>query len=1193
MDKQLTPEQQSVVTARPRGLLVSAAAGSGKTKVLVERLFYYVEEDGMDLDRFLIITFTEAAAAELRGKIIKHLNERLREKPDDPHLQKQTLLVYRADIKTINGFCMGILRENCHLVKADAQNRVLRPDFRVVDGQEKEAICDYAMKKALDRFYEKMQKGDERTRLFETIGMLNSHDDANFAELVRTLHEKLQAQPFVMQWIEEEKNVWSNLPDVIEKTAWCQLALDEVCRKAESWRKRFADLMSELAQDEVLNAKYIPLFQNLSQQLHDIVLARENGWDAVRKQALNCGRMPALSKKENFCVSLKEKAQKLKKDCTKEFEKLFSDYFTMSAQEALADLEAIAPALVALLDLTADYTKLYQEEKRRRGVIDFSDQEHEVLALFYDQDHNPTPLARSLAERYREVMVDEYQDTNDAQNSLFDAITNYGETLFCVGDVKQSIYRFRLANPNIFLGRYNHYPHYAQGMTKEKAKICLSRNFRSRKEVLDAVNFVFENIFSVEMGELDYGEEERLYCGAEYPPSEACDTEFHLISAEKRSDEMPWSLAEYSAELTARRIEKLFSDGFCVSSGEGERPLVQEDIAILLRYKSSFPIYQRILASHGLHCTTGEPSGNFYLTPEISVLYTFLCAIDNPRDDVALISVLRSPLFAFSPDLLAQMRAQSQKGDFYDALCASDTEEARAFLSLLTGFREQAQILGVRQLLAHIYDECNVLGVFGSMENGEERRNHLLTLLMLAEDYEKTGRHGLFPFLLQLRYYYENSDAKSDVNTTGKVGGIRLMSIHKSKGLEFPVVFLPQLESEFSSHDPDKSERVVLHPLHGIGSVFVDNERRIYYHTVADLAIRNVQKREQRAEEIRLLYVAMTRAKEKLIMIYASRSAADKMDALLKETDLPVDPGTVERAKSMGEWVLLPLLHRVEASPLRALTETEEDASVCADDSRWSVWVHREIIPRATALDLCRKEEGISQKDTDLSLLDAVYPYEAETKLPAKITATQLKGRALDEEISQNAVLPPRLRTLKVPQFVSGDVPLSGAQRGTAIHTAMQYIDFFAPADESGVAAQIGVMREKKLLSEAQADAVDCRAVSAFLNSETANRLRRGKNVEREYRFSLLYKADRIFPQASDADELMLQGVVDCFWEEDGALVVLDFKTDRVTKQECAARAQYYRPQLDAYANALAEIMGMPVKEKLLYFFETGSAEKL
>ncbi len=1195
MDANLTPQQQSVVTARPKGLLVSAAAGSGKTKVLVERLFHYVEEENADLDQFLIITFTEAAAAELRGKIIKHLNERLQEEPQNEHLQRQTLLVYRTDIKTINGFCMGVLRDNCHLVKEDAQKRVLRPDFRVVDGQEKEAICDQAMKKALSLFYEQMKDGDGRSQLFETVGTVNSHDDGNFAELIKTLHEKLQAQPFVMRWIEGEKTKWSSLPDKIEDTQWGKMALEEVCRKAEYWRSRFQSLAVEMEKDEVIQEKYLPTFQAFSDQLYEIVQAEKDGWDAVREKKPVSLRLPTLSEKSGlpFDAQLKEKAKKLKSDCADEFKKVFEDYFSMSGEEAIGDLKKIAPSMIALLDLTADYTRLYQEEKRRRGVVDFSDQEHEVLALLYDENRKPTPLALSLCKRYREVMVDEYQDTNDAQNSLFDAITNYGETLFCVGDVKQSIYRFRLANPKIFLERYNSFPHYVEGNKKDKAKICLSRNFRSRREVLDATNFVFENILSSEMGEIDYGEEERLYCGADYPANDACDTEFHLISTEKQTEDAPWSLYEYSAELVAKRIEQLMADGFTVYENKTERPLTQNDIAILLRYKSSFPIYRRVLEKHGFHCVTGEPSGNFYLTSEIVILYTFLCVIDNPRDDVSLISVLRSPLFAFSPDLLAQIRTATPKGDFYDALQASDAPEAKDFLILLLRLREKAQIFGVRRLLSEIYDTCNVLGVFGAMEGGQTRKNNLLTLLMLAEDFEKTGQHGLFPFLLQLRYYYENKDAKSDVNMVSEVGGIRMMSIHKSKGLEFPVVFLPQLESEFSKHDLDKSEKVILHPRYGIGSVFVDNERSIYYHTVADLSIRNAQKREQRAEEMRLLYVAMTRAKEKLIMLYASRTANSKIQTLAKESFLPVNPGTVERAKSMGEWVLLPLLQRMEASPLHGFAEVDVDAQSLTD-SRWSVYVHEDIVPPSKEGSTAKKEQVQAQDETpDLSLLDAVYPYEAETKIPAKVTATQLKGRILDEEISQDTVIPPQLRTLKTPQFISGEVPLLGAGRGTAMHAVMQYIDFTKPDDENGVAGQVARMLEKRLLTQEQAEAVDCRAISAFLRSETAERLRRGKNAEREYRFSILQKANTVFPQASEEDSLMLQGVVDCFWEEDGALVVLDFKTDRVKEDECAKRAEYYRLQLEAYADALGKIMEMPVKERLLYFFQTGTTEKI
>ena len=504
----LTAEQQAAVENRGRSLLVSAAAGSGKTKVLVERLFSYVESGEANLDDFLIITYTRAAAAELRGKIAKVLGEKLQENPLNAHLQRQLLRVYRADIKTVDAFCTALLRENCHLLREDARGHSLRPDFRVLDENEAQLLRERVLARTLDEFYETMRDGDGASLLADTLGA--GRDDRALGALVLELHGKLQAQPYMDRWLASQEQLWHDLPPRVEDTVYGTLPLSMVRRKALHCAALLRGAAEEMTSDAALADKYAPLFLGVAEQFALLAAAAED-WDAAAKRRVDFPRLTAVRKCGD--EALKAKMQGVWNGC-KKTAKGFDEVFSVTSAEAMEDLRAMAPAMLALLKLTADFSRAYQEEKRRRNAADFSNQEHEAIDLLLGADGQPTDLARTVSQRYREIMVDEYQDTNEVQNCIFSAISREGKNLFTVGDVKQSIYRFRLADPRIFLDHYLRYPHAADAAEGESAKLLLSKNFRSRDTVLDAANFVFRNVLSREMGELDYGEDESLHVGA-------------------------------------------------------------------------------------------------------------------------------------------------------------------------------------------------------------------------------------------------------------------------------------------------------------------------------------------------------------------------------------------------------------------------------------------------------------------------------------------------------------------------------------------------------------------------------------------------------------------------------------------------------------------------------------------------------
>ena len=1184
MGIQLTKSQQAVVEDRGGRVLVSAAAGSGKTRVLVERLFRRVlGEEQADLDDFLIITYTRAAAAELRERIAQELGRRMAEDPGDRHLQRQLLLVYQTDIKTIDSFCTALLRENVHLLDLGEQGG-LTADFRVLDEGEAELLRQRVLPRVLESFYTSMTPG--QTQLADCFGF--GRDDRGLEELVLELHSKVQSHAYPHRWLEEQRQSWASLPEDGGETEFGRALLARLARKARHWSDLLTRAGEELRSDGALEKAYGPAFASGTAQLEALAEAAETGWDAAAGRLPDFPRLSPARKCED--PALKEKMQTLWNRCKKE-SAAFCAILETTGAETGEDLRRSAPAMEALLALCVDFSAAYQQEKLRRNVTDFSDQEHYAVRLLLGEDGRPTPLAVVMSERYLEVMVDEYQDTNQVQNCIFDALARGGRSLFTVGDVKQSIYRFRLADPTIFLEQYRRYPDAAEAEEGEPRRILLSQNFRSWKEVLDAANFVFSAIMSREMGEVEYGEAERLYFGAAYlPPREDCLTEFHLLlppQDDGEAEKVPAALLE--ARMAADRIASLLSEGFPVTDEDsGElRPCRAEDIVILMRSPGPrLRHYARALTERGIPCATQE-NEDFFSAMEVAVMCSLLEILDNPRQDVPLIAVLRSPLAGFSPDRLALIRGRHPEGDFYEALAAFGEEDCEEFLTRLADLRSLARDMSVHRLIWRIYNQWNVLGVFGAMSGGGRRRENLVALYEHAKSFESAGYKGLFAFVTHLRRLLESGE--QPVTASGaSSGGVQIMSIHKSKGLEFPIVLLTDLGKRFNR--ADLQTPVLVHPRLGLGPLYIDLDRRIRYPTIAREAVSGLVSRESRSEEMRVLYVGMTRAKEKLILTASMPAAGRRMKELGALSALPVPAETVDGGRSMAEWILLPLLRRWEAAPLRDLAGQEAEDFSLTEDALWQVFLHKDTpgicLPAGT------EAGGNSAADApalpvNREALDFVYPYAAACTAPTKITATQLKGREKDREIVQETIQPYVRRDFSAPRFLSGRRPLTGAERGTATHLVMQHLPL---KEDTDVGAVVEDLAARRFLTREQAEAVDQAAVRRFLASPLASELQKADRVEREFRFSLLMPGEKYFPELDGGEEVLLQGVVDLFAVRDGGVTVVDFKTDYVTEDTLPEKIAHYRPQLEAYSAALERILELPVKHRILYFFCAGQA---
>ncbi len=1176
---QLTADQREAVYNRGGSLLVSAAAGSGKTKVLVERLFAHIQEQHCNVDDFLIITYTKAAAAELRGKIAQELSRRVAEDPSNAHLRKQMFRVYQADIKTVDAFCASLLRENVHLLRGDGQHS-LTPDFRVLDESESLLVKQRVLGRVLEEFYQDLEQDDQEASLLaQTLGA--GRDDRAMEQLVLELHSKIQSHPYPLQWLQQVRKNWEQPPESLAESDYGRLIMEETVRRAEFWAERLEKCAEDMQACEPVYFAYADRFLETAQQLRGYSTAAQDGWEAMRCIQPQFRRMGVVRGEENELW--KQRARKLLERCKEDLKKLAAP-FALSEAEYLEDLQYMAPAMLGLTRLTSAFAQAYQQEKLRRNAIDFSDQEHYAIEILTDKDGSPSELAKQVSARYHEIMVDEYQDTNEVQNCIFRAISKNEQNLFVVGDVKQSIYRFRLADPTIFLAKYLGFLPAKEAEDGQPRKVLLRKNFRSRQEVLDATNFVFRNIMSQSMGEMDYGDNEQLYFGAEYYlPRNDTDTEFHLVSIADTEDER-FDRTTAEATFIAKRIRKLLDEQYPVQGSDGVmRPIREEDIVILMRSpRARHKTFTEALVKENIACSVSE-NESLFNTMEIAVIFSLLQIIDNPRQDVPLISVLRSPLFGFSPDRLAQIRALCPDGDYYDALCRDTSNDSVTFCAVLQQLRLLAHDLSVDRLLWEVYAKLHVQAVFGAMDNGKQRKEHLMAFYAYAGQMSAAGKKSVFDFVAHLHSLMEN-DKVPVLNTQTTTAGVQIMSIHKSKGLEFPVVILADLHKKFNMEDNNRP--VLVHPQLGLGTERIDTERRIRYNTISKSALALQLSRESKAEEMRILYVAMTRAKEKLIVVDCMKHARKHVCDLIALTDLPVPSEAVAGVNSPGDWMLLPLLSTFEVGAIHQWAEMlPQKRQMCSGGWKIFMW-ENPYIAAADSLETLPEESAVLQGE--ISYLTQEYAHKAACVVPTKVTATQLKGREVDEEIRQGTAAPRLHRvSMEKPRFLREQKGLSATEKGTAMHAAMQYLDF--SADAASVKEQVDSMNQRRLLSDAQAEAVDLEKLSTFLSSPLAEKLRRAENVLREYPFALLVPA-RIYDAAVDeSEQMLLQGVVDCCCEIDGELTVIDFKTDRIRPGEEAQRAEVYRPQLEAYATALSQVLEREVKHKILYFFATNS----
>ena len=1157
-----TPSQKLAIHTRGSAVLISAGAGSGKTKVLTERLMAWLQdgEQPADLDSFLIITFTRAAAGELRGRIMEELSAALAADPGNKHLRRQSALCRRAQIGTIHSFCAALLRENSHLAG-------LSPDFKIADEDRAEAMRAAALERTLERCYETPEAIPGFLALADTVGA--GRDDSRLAELVLSLHSRMQCHARPEDWAREQVELLRRPASDAAETPWGQEILSRARVRAAYWSGEMDRCLQAIGKNEKIFFAYGESFAETADAIRELERCLALGWDRARE----CFPIPFPKLKilrSSPDPALSERVKARRGACKKAMEAL-ETLLDGDSQGLLRDMAQTEPAMSALLQLVLDFDQEYSRDKRRAGLVDYADLEHKTAQLLTGPDDEPTELAVQVSKRYTEIMVDEYQDVSQVQDAIFRAVSREGKNLFLVGDVKQSIYRFRLADPEIFTKKYRDYADASCAKPGEPRRILLQENFRSRREILEGANAVFSLCMSEELGDLDYDENAALKPGAAYESSVPVPELMLLALPAAEEDEERPDKTALEARMVAQKIRALVDSGATVTDHGQQRPMRYGDVAILLRSANTVGgVYRRALGQEGVPVSNGQ-GGGFFSSVEVSTLMSLLAVVDNPHQDIPLIAVLRSPAFGFSADALSRIRAAKMDGDYYTALCAAaETDgDCRAFLERLETLRRQAPDLSAADMVWRLIEELDLLSLCSAMSDGEQRRARLLAMVGLSERFESSGYRGLHRFVLWLRRQAEKGQEPSLGAETGSA--VQILSVHKSKGLEFPVVFLCDTDRRFNRKD--SQDTVLVHAQLGLGPKLTDLERRVEYPTLARNAIRLRLEREMLSEEMRLLYVALTRPKERLYISAVMKNPEARIEKLRAGISVLLAPEVLADAASPVDWLLSAALADGERHLRLSFHEAEESAA--AEEPAAEP-------PQADS-------EALAALRRNLSF---VYPFREAESLPSKLTATGLKGRReADEEAAE---LEPRPhRAFRMPDFARADKPATGTEKGIATHLVLQYMDFDKTESLEAIQDEIERLRDRRFLSDREAEAVDARAIQSLFASPLGQRMRQAPALHREFKFSLLCDAQSLCGTGA-GEELLLQGVVDCYLEEEDGLTVIDYKTDRLkNRAEALQRAEHYRPQIAAYAAALERICGKRVKESVLYFLSVGEAVEI
>lgn len=1189
-----TEEQRQVIALKNRNILVAAAAGSGKTAVLVERIVQKVldETDPVDIDRLLVVTFTKAAAAEMRERIGQAIERRMETDPENKYLQRQYTLVNHAQITTIDSFCLYVVRNYFQTVG-------IEPSFRIADPGELQLLKADVVKEALEAQYARPTEGF--MRLVDHYATAKS--DAQLVDFVLRLYDFSQSYPWPEEWLSSIGAAhWAETAQQLQEQGWMQELSVYLAAVMRGLKGRMA-YAKTLCEDADGPAMYLAAVQDDLAQLEGFLGCRTYEEYRRRFRELSFTKL-GVNRKYEGSVEKQEQVKALRKQMKDTLGKLAGDFFYQDTERMLDEMGKTAADIRALSELTLAFAHAYRAKKEEKKIMDFSDIEHHALRILIDEEtKEPTAAARELRRMYAEIMVDEYQDSNYVQETILRAVSTEDEgrnNIFMVGDVKQSIYRFRLARPELFTEKYKTYT----SEESDRQKIDLYKNFRSRRETLAGINRIFYAIMHEDLGNVEYDGRAALYAGkTDYPEPEQehmFRTELLLGLLDDGDGEADADgRQEQEARLVAMRIKELLAEQEVTDKETGKlRPARYRDIVILLRSLSGWAeTFAKVLSGEGIPVHTTSRTG-YFGTMEIRTLLSLLAVIDNPLQDIPFAAVLASPVAGFTGEELARFRTESREHFYYAVLqdyAQYGTDErlrgrAAAFLQMLSELRAEAAYTPVHKLIRRVLQRTGYAALIQAMPDGAQRRANVDMLLEKAAAYEKTSYRGLFHFI---RYIEKLRKYEIDFGEADILGEqddvVRIMSIHKSKGLEFPVCIVSGMGKRFNRQDT--RSRMVLHPEYGVGLDFVDSERRIRRAGLQKKALERQLRMENQGEELRVLYVALTRAKEKLIMTGISKedppSGAERLLA-----DGQMDFFSRYQADSYLDWVypvvasdgILYDLRVVSAEELKA-QETVEAALNRLD--------YMQVVRLAEQPD----KERYAALDQKLSWQ---YPFAGDTELKTKISVSELK-RSMEasgaDEIPAETLYKEEPKK-KIPAFYrkdeGGEAAGRGALRGSAVHKVMEEVDFIQSSESvdklSDIRTQINRMSAKGHITREMRALVSPKLIAGFLEHPLAMRMaaaQRDGVLYKEQPFVMGIPASRVYEGVGD-EPVLIQGIVDVYWKEEDGIVILDYKTDSVDRAK--ELEERYAVQLALYAEALEKATGVPVKETLLYSFHLQEA---
>ena len=1182
MSVKWTSEQQKVIDLRNRNILVSAAAGSGKTAVLVERIIRRLTEDDTptDVDRLLIVTFTEAAAAEMKERISAAIEKKLEERPGDIRLERQATLIHSAQITTIHSFCLAVIRDHFHVIGID-------PGFRIAEEGELKLLKQDVLEELLEECYAEAK--EEFLDFTERFG--SGKSDKKIEEIILKMYEYSRSYPRPDRWLDQCVKAYES--ENLEVRA------EERVRMRAADIERVLERGLKICEEPDGPYMYGDMLDSDLQELEE--LQQAENFDAMYSAAAGF-KWKRLSSRKDDTVSpdKKEKVKKLREQAKSLLKGMQEDYFYAPREVWQQDMQDALPSVVTLTELVKRFAHMLDEKKRLRNMIDFNDMEQFALAILTEEKDGelvPSAVAGEYEDRFDEVMIDEYQDSNLVQETILTSVSRVsrGEyNIFMVGDVKQSIYSFRLSRPELFMEKYNTYS-LKDSVTQ---RIDLHKNFRSREEVLDSVNDIFRQIMKKELGGIEYDDSAALYPGAEFPPlpsgkEDFCKSELLLLDKEDTGGE---DERQAEARMIARRIRELIRDGVVLDKETREYRRVQyRDIVILTRsIRGWAEVFSSVLGEEGIPAYSVSREG-YFETYEVSVLLDYLKILDNARQDLPLAAVLTSVFGGLNTRELAEIRIAYPNVPFYEAaaMCAeSDAAEdacmeelrgkLRRFYDQVRYFREKVPYTPIHELLEEIIDKTGYGLYIAAMPGGAQRMANVEMLTERAAAFEGTSYKGLFNFV---RYIAQLKKYDVDYGEAGimdeQADTVRIMSIHKSKGLEFPIVFVAGMGKKFNTQDTKGS--VLLHPDWGAGVDLIDLKRRTKTPTFLKKMIREETALENLAEEMRILYVALTRAKEKLIMTGAAKITEDGAVSDISSVF------RAEGAKCYLDWVL-PCILSDETGKVKQESPVEVSVFRAEDLTPQQEEVQAEVMSE----DVLRNWDDSQVYEPELrerldAQIDYVYPFEDEGKMKLKFTVSELKKWAsLAEEAGEEMYEEPVVVPL-IPEFLKEEEILTGAPRGSAYHKLLELLDFTVDYDVENLIAAVQQLRQEGRLTDEMAECIRPKDILRFLGCRSGKRMadaaRNGK-LYKEQPFVLSVDASEIYPEDCSGEKILVQGIIDVYFEEPDGLVVLDYKTDKVrTGNELKEK---YHAQLDYYAQALEQLTEKPVKEKIIYSFTLG-----